>query len=831
MKKSLIFLLKLLICTSLQAQQIPIISLTSDQNGQVQIKIASTSDHYYVLHVRHDPTGNYEQITSITLGENGTTILTEPLAAYPIEHYKVTQHLITEPIDSDLDGIDDLTELSDMPTKSPLNTAPAIDFINGVSCIPDRLTFKTLSYQEPQGTQNPTFSNLEFVKFFITDRDSDEPKLYFINNNTHTLHTEFANSVGLTNNGTLMTGTIVFHPNVVAPNGTLGTYRLVFQPNNAFTFEYVQKAMELLAANLPFLKNNLCYYPLELVGLPLYWQEKTKYDASRICVLLEDDLFADVDYLALNVAEGYGLLRVMNDHETPNSRDVVLYEALPNEMPRVGGIITTVMQTPLSHVNLRAIQDHVPNAFIRDALQQSGIDSLIGKYVYYKAEQANYTLREATLQEVNVFFDSIRPSQEQHPIRDLSKSKILPLDSIFFQNSTSFGAKCANVATMRRFGFPDETIPNGFGIPFYFYDEFMIYNGFYAQAQNMINNATFLTNFDVRIQMLADFRHEIEEAHMPSWMIAALSDMQQSFASGMSLRCRSSTNNEDLPGFSGAGLYDSRTQHPDEGHISKSIKQIYASIWNFRAFDVRDFYRINHFEAAMGILVHPAFEGEKANGVGVSTDPIYQTEGTFYLNTQVGEDLVTNPTALSIPEEIILDAISVTEDDYFVMNPSNQVPMDSLILKEVYLDQMRDYLTIIHNEFEVLYNAVGKPGFAMEMEYKISAENQLTIKQARPWVAYWVGNSQIKEWKDEEIGLNAYPNPFGDVLRLECNCETELMIEMYNLLGQNVLRKRLDFRNGQKEISLTHLGAGGYFLRGIDKTGKVYFSKKLMKTH
>ena len=73
------------------------------------------------------------------------------------------------------------------------------------------------------------------------------------------------------------------------------------------------------------------------------------------------------------------------------------------------------------------------------------------------------------------------------------------------------------------------------------------------------------------------------------------------------LRCRSSTNNEDLPGFSGAGLYDSFTHRPDEGHLSESIKQVYASLWNYRAFEAREFYRIDHFTTAMGVLVHPQF--------------------------------------------------------------------------------------------------------------------------------------------------------------------------------------------------------------------------------
>ena len=215
-------------------------------------------------------------------------------------------------------------------------------------------------------------------------------------------------------------------------------------------------------------------------------------------------------------------------------------------------------------------------------------------------------------------------------------------------------------------------------------------------------------------------------------------ELQTSFPEGTSIRCRSSTNNEDVPGFSGAGLYDSFTQHPDEGHLSKSIKQVYASLWNFRAFEARDTFRIDHSSAAMGVLLHPNFSDELANGVAVTDDPLYQTEDNYYLNTQIGEDLVTNPDAESIPEEILLHSREECcwgGEGYSVVRYSNQVGDGEQLLSEDHLTDLRTMLYEIHWRFARLYSvSLQERWFAMEVEFKITAEGALVIKQARPWV-------------------------------------------------------------------------------------------------
>lgn len=730
------------------AQEVANRSITVDTYGRIQIQVASSPEFYYVLYRRRDPPEERAWAVSMKLGEEGTTTLTEPLGMHgPHELYRVVQHRRDDPTDTDGDGIDDIQEMLYPRQRSPLNPARAVPLRDGAVSIPDRATFQELSYQGLDVYLDSHLENLEFVKFYILEANTDHPELFFINTNTHRSHGRFAQSVGIeygkrlgsTDGGvdpSQMRGEIVYHPYIATFNGETGMYRFEFQPSDVYPFAAVQMAHELLAANMPVLRNNLAYYPMPYAALSRYRQEKDLYDSSRIPILLEEDIYANAPYIPLNIAEGYGLLRLMDLQQRPMPRDIVLYEALPNEVPRVGGIITTVPQTPLSHVNLRAVQDKVPNAYIKDAVDNATISSLIGTYVHFKVDAQGYQIRAGTLDEVEAHYVNLRPTEPQIPIRDLSITHITPLDEIGFGQSSSFGVKTANLATLGTFGFPEGTIPDGFGIPFYFYDEFMKHNSFYELASALIADSAFQADFDVQEMRLSTFRKAIRKGDMPIWMWNALTTLQNAFPEGTSIRCRSSTNAEDLPGFSGAGLYTSKTQHPHEGHIAKSIRQVYAGLWNFRAFDERQFHRIDHLNTAMGILVHPNYTNEKANGVGVTTDPIYQTKNTYYLNTQVGEDLVTNPQAFSIPEEMLLAAIGPGQPDiggFTVVRHSNQLSNSELILSETQLDELRAYLSIIHDEFRVLYNGDAVENFAMEIEYKLTEEDQLAIKQARPW--------------------------------------------------------------------------------------------------
>jgi hypothetical protein len=624
-------------------------------------------------------------------------------------------------------------------------TPEEVAFHDGVATVPDRDTFKKLSFQG-KVRMDQYLNDLEHVKFQIENAGTDRARLYFMNTKTHQGHPGFMQAIGLRRGrggprgggpqdpggGRQMRGALTYRPLVRSPGGEPGLYTFDFQPNDAFSVELLKFAQGMLLEKAPVLRGRLGYHPLER-SRERYERDKGEFERAGIRVYLDKDLQLDLAYLPLNAARTFGRLRAMSLGELPTPRDVVLYNALPNELPRVAGIITSVRQTPLSHVNLRAVQDRVPNAFILGASENPAIKPLIGKYVRYEVAVDGFQIREATSAEVDAHFAELRPTASQVPKRDLAAIEIKRLDEIAFGDSAIFGMKTANVASMRRFGLPEGTVPDGFGVPFHFYDAFMKHNGLYEKATSILSSPEFEKDKGRQETELARLRQLVREGTFPDSLMAALTVLQKSFPEGTSIRCRSSTNNEDLPGFSGAGLYDSVTHGPTEGHLANSIKDVFASTWNFRAFEEREFYRIDHFATAMGVLVHVNFTGERANGVAVTEDVLYQTQGNYYLNSQVGEDMVTNPEGQSIPEEVLLGWWA--DDGHEVRQYSNRTEGEGRVLQTEDLNLLRKCLSRIHGRFAKLYGVDrDAPGFAMEIEYKITREGMLSIKQARPWV-------------------------------------------------------------------------------------------------
>ena len=102
----------------------------------------------------------------------------------------------------------------------------------------------------------------------------------------------------------------------------------------------------------------------------------------------------------------------------------------------------------------------------RDALDDPDVQDLVGKNVRFEVIGDTYTLREATLEEVEQHFALIRPTEVQLPVRDLTRRAITPLAELRTGRPKWVrGRRPANLGELSQI-LPDEQVPDGLAIPF-----------------------------------------------------------------------------------------------------------------------------------------------------------------------------------------------------------------------------------------------------------------------------------------------------------------------------------------------------------------------------
>ncbi|HEY1100981.1 MAG TPA: PEP/pyruvate-binding domain-containing protein [Myxococcota bacterium] len=307
--------------------------------------------------------------------------------------------------------------------------------------------------------------------------------------------------------------------------------------------------------------------------------------------------------------------------------------------------------------------------------------------------------------------------------------------SIHLDDARAFGGKTTNLAELQRLLGASMTPSQGFGVPFSFYDTFMKKSGLYAAATTMMAAPQFKTDIAFRDAALKDFRKLIKKAVVPAELKTKLDALEKKFPAGTGIRLRSSTNNEDLEGFNGAGLYDSYTCRTADGeHIVDEIKKVWASMWNFRAFEERDFWKIPHDKAMMAVTVHPNVDGELANGVAITKNIYDENWPGFYVNAQVGENLVTNPNALSVPEEVLVSAIGEHGEYETQRIRASSENAGKPILNDAQMQELVSALEKIQAHFKTASGRTTDATFAMDVEWKLMPDGHIAVKQARPVV-------------------------------------------------------------------------------------------------
>ena len=168
--------------------------------------------------------------------------------------------------------------------------------------------------------------------------------------NTHTYHGGFQQALtalGIEGSSTAdrFNGLLTFHPELHSADGRPGLYSMWISRQAPFAVNDL--FYTLFAANMPMLEDDFAFHVRE--QLQLAYRDMPLYEESRIHLLLDRDVAPEGDFIPMNKAEGYGMLRTMD------LEDSLIYEALPNELSRVAGIITTVAQTP-SLLHRRALR-------------------------------------------------------------------------------------------------------------------------------------------------------------------------------------------------------------------------------------------------------------------------------------------------------------------------------------------------------------------------------------------------------------------------------------------------------------------------------------------
>src|SRR4029078_10877440 len=139
-----------------------------------------------------------------------------------------------------------------------------------------------------------------------------------------------------------------------------------------------------------------------------------------------------------------------------------------------------------------------------------------------------------------------------------------------------------------------------------------------------------------RRQRLVELRQKIEGAEFDPELRRKVLEKVASEYAGRGLCVRSSSNAEDLPNFSGAGLYTTVPNVRGEQQLIDAIKKVWASLWTFEAYEARERASVDPSKIFMAVLLQEGINSE-SSGVMISTDPFdNDNRGVIYISAKRG---------------------------------------------------------------------------------------------------------------------------------------------------------------------------------------------------
>jgi len=581
---------------------------------------------------------------------------------------------------------------------------------------------------------NSTFSEVKSIKLVYSLADQ---KIYYPNSGKYTLHYDFCSKVlGYKKSQSTFNQEQYSHnSNRIYILATLNR----FTSSGIFTLEFLA-GDELTCSDIETVYNKVAATFYRGDSLKFYANSTARSSCANVPVITSNELYAGQNYQPLNTEENYGYLRKVSSGELDNTylgrHDVVLLNTIPGEIAVVAGIITTEFQTPLSHVNVLSHNRGTPNMALRDGWNNPTLGSLLNKLVYLNVGLDSFVIREASLSEAQSFWAKKEPQTVHKLSLDTVTSGLVDLDKADVTWVPTIGGKAANFAELKKVtvaGTDSLPLPEDhFAIPFYYYWQHIRKYGLDRFIDRMLNDTLFQTDASYRKKQLEILHDSIKKSPIDPVLLQQVKARLTNAGGFSSFRFRSSTNAEDVEGFNGAGLYESFTgslSDPDKP-IDKAIKKVWASLWDFGAFEERDYFKIDHRTIAMGVLVHRSYPAEAANGVAITKNIYNPYFPAVTINVQIGEISVVNPDENYLPDQILYYTGS-DENIMEYINHSNVPGMEEkTVMTDAELTELKSCCMAIHNHYCRL-NLECNP---MDIEFKVDVVNgkrKVYIKQAR----------------------------------------------------------------------------------------------------
>lgn len=519
-----------------------------------------------------------------------------------------------------------------------------------------------------------------------------------------------------------------------------------FPDRNFYTFEFFP-GDGATCKDIKFCYDEILKYSYIDSTKLFFFATNTSWDkCGSVPIKTTNDIYQELNYQALNISENYGYLKKVNIDDVKEysftRRDILLTNGIPVALPVVAGVITSEFQTPLSHVNVLSYNRGTPNMALRTAYTDADIKDLENKLVHFKVEADTFFLRSATIEEAESFWRKNEPSETVNLSVDLSDSTMVNLSNENSLSISKIGGKAANFAEMlQAYKNASITAPvpeNHFAIPFFYYMEHIQRAGIENYIKSVISDDLFKVNIAYRRNQLANIQGKIIEQSINPTLLTLVKNKIGEDKRFASYRFRSSTNAEDVEGFNGAGLYYSFSADVNnDSQIEEAIKKVWASFWNYTAFEEREYFKINHLSCAMGILVHRSFPNENANGVAITYNP-YNTNHAYLINVQHGESSIVFPEEGVLNDQFVLYTFSITGQGRYTIeyiSRSNVYGTNTpIVLSQQEAIQLGDYLTILKQHYFKLADAKDYTKFALDIEFKLDSQvspKKLYLKQCR----------------------------------------------------------------------------------------------------